>query len=90
MVKDSRFTAWHFAATGTPVERLRYRLMCTFQRGLGTYRYPYAHPRNNVSLLAEAEYEFPHDSQLKGMAVKGSFGMDRGSLDWRLAVRREE
>ena len=80
MVKNNRFTAWHFAATGAPLSRLRYRLMCTWQRGLGSYRHPYANPHDNVSIMAEAEYGFPKDSKLKGMTVKGAFGMDRGSL----------
>ena len=80
MVMDNRFTAWHFAATGTPMTGLSYRLMCTWQRGLGTYRHPYPNPQNNFSLLAEAVYAFPQSSTLQGMTVKGAFGIDRGSI----------
>ena len=79
-VKDNRFTAWHLAATGSPLPRLRYRLMCSWQRGLGTYRAPYPTPRNNVSIMAEAEYALPGTSCLKGTTVRGTLGMDRGSL----------
>lgn len=80
-VFNNRFTAWHLAATGTPVAKLRYRLMCSFQRGWGSYRYPLANPQNNVSLMAEAAYSFAQQSQLlKGLTVKGAFGMDRGGL----------
>lgn len=83
-VKDNRFTAWHVAATGTPLGGVRYRLMLTWQRGLGTYRHPYPNPRNNFSLMAEAEVK-PSALSLqapffRGMTVKGAFGLDRGSL----------
>ncbi len=80
-VFNNRFTAWHLAATGIPLHGLRYRVMCTFQRGLGSYRHPLSHPQNNVSIMAEAAYSFPQDSQpLKGVTVKGAFGTDRGGL----------
>ena len=80
-VYDNRFTAWHLAATGIPTKGLRYRLMCTFQRGLGTYKRPFANPHNNVSLLAEAAYSFTQESEfLKGVTLKGAFGADRGPL----------
>ena len=80
-IRDNRFTAWHLAAAGSPVRNLRYRLMCTFQRGLGTYRRPFTNPRNNVSILAEAAYTFTQTSELlRGVTVKGAFGTDRGAL----------
>lgn len=81
IIVDNRFTAWHLAATGAPLKGLRYRLMCTFQHGLGTYRKPFSSSRNNVSILAEAAYSFPSVSEpLKGVTVKGALGFDRGPL----------
>ena len=80
-VLDNRFAAWHLAAAGTPLNGLRYRLMCTFQHGLGTYNNPFTNPRNNVSILAEAAYSFTQESELlKGVTVKGALGFDRGPL----------
>ncbi len=80
-VADNRFTAWHVAATSQPWPGLRYRLMCTWQRGLGTYQHPYPDPRRNVSLLAEAEYSFPQkEGLLAGVSVKGAVAADKGEL----------
>jgi hypothetical protein len=79
-VADNRFAAWHFAATSQPMPGLRYRLMCTWQRGLGTYLRPYSNPRRNVSLMAEAEYSFPKDSRFAGFSIIGAVASDRGSL----------
>ena len=80
-VLDNRFTAWHLAATGTPLAGLRYRVMCTLQRGLGSYRHPFTNPRDNVSILAEAAYSFQQETQpLKGVTLKGALGFDRGLL----------
>ena len=80
MVEDNRFWAWHVAASGEPLPRLRYRLMCTWQHGFGTYLKPLANPARNMSLLAEAAYSFAPSSTLKGWSVKGALGMDRGKL----------
>ncbi len=79
-VADNRFTAWHVAASGNPLPGLHYRLMCTWQRGLGTYSIPFEKPQRNTSLLAEASYTFGNRSSLRGWGVKCGVGVDRGSL----------
>ena len=79
-VQDNRFTAWHFGLSGTPVAGLHYRLLATWQRGLGTYKIPYPDPRRNVSLLAEASYVFPQHSKLGGWSVRGAVAADHGKL----------
>ena len=80
MVEDNRFQAWHLAASGDPLPRLHYRLMCTWQRGFGTYDKPLPDPQRNLSLLAEAAYRFADDSWLGGWSLKGAIGMDKGGL----------
>ncbi|MCR5160005.1 MAG: hypothetical protein K6D37_12890, partial [Prevotella sp.] len=79
-VQNNRFTAWHFGLSGTPFEGLHYRLLATWQHGLGTYKIPYTDPRRNVSLLAEAAYVFPQHSKLKGWSVRGAVATDHGRL----------
>ena len=77
-VKNNRIMAYHFGVSGEPNENLYYRLMATYQEGLGTYHSPFIKPRHNVSVLAEAMYKFR--GKLNGWIVKGAFGADMGSL----------
>ena len=79
-VQNNRFTAWHFGISGSPLEGLRYRLLATWQQGLGTYKIPYTDPRRNVSLLAEASYDFPAQSTFSGWSVSGAVATDHGRL----------
>jgi len=79
-VKDNRFWAWHLAASGNPLRGLHYRLMCTWQKGFGTYNVPYEKPRRNTSLLAEVSYTPSGQSRLAGWSLKGALAMDRGEL----------
>ena len=74
-VKHNRFVAWHLGLSGTPMPRLHYRVLATWQKGFGTYYYLPANPEENISLLAEAGYSFAH-----GWSVKGAFAMDKGKL----------
>ena len=79
-IEDNRFRAWHLAAAGSPMEGLRYRLMCTWQRGLGTYHHPFVYPRRNTSMMAEASYSFADGSRLEGWQLKGAVALDHGEL----------
>ncbi|MCR4601979.1 MAG: capsule assembly Wzi family protein [Prevotella sp.] len=79
-VADNRFWAWHLAVNGDPLPGLHYRMMCTWQRGFGTYKYPLLAPQRNLSLLAEATYQFGDASSLSGWNVSCGVGLDRGSL----------
>ena len=74
-VKNNRFTAWHLGLSGTPVSRLHYRLLATWQRGSGTYHLLLHEPQENVSLMGEASYRLTHSWQ-----VKAALGMDHGKL----------
>ena len=73
MVKDNRFMAFHLGIDGRPFPRFMYRVLASWQEGLGTYDEPYENKRNNFSLLVEGEYAF-------GWKVKGGYGMDLGAI----------
>lgn len=74
-VQDNRFVAYHLGISGQPTPRLSYRLLATYQSGLGTYNKPYTHKRHNVSCMLEAAYSLP-----RGWQLTGAFGMDAGSI----------
>lgn len=78
-VKDNRFMAFHLGIDGRPLPRFKYRLMASWQEGLGTYDEPYDKSHHNVSFLFEGEYAFG-GKLLKGWAVKGGYAMDFGSI----------
>lgn len=79
-IKDNRFTAWHIGIAGSPLEGLRYRLLASWQEGLGTYGNPYPEPQRNLSLLAEANYRFQGDGLLGRCSVRAGVGYDHGEL----------
>lgn len=74
-VENNRFTAWHLGLSGSPAERLHYRLLATWQRGYGTYSQLFQDPKENVSLMGEASYRLSG-----GWQVKAAVGMDRGGV----------
>lgn len=73
--KNNRFWAFHLGVSGSPTEKLSYRLMATYQKGFGTYTMPYRKPHSNVSTMLEVNYRLP-----KGWSLKGAYGMDMGGL----------
>ncbi len=78
-VKDNRFMAFHLGIDGCPIEHFTYRLLASWQEGLGTYDEPYGKKRHNFSFLLEGQYAFS-GKYLKGWSVKGGYGMDLGSI----------
>jgi len=74
-VTDNRFVAWHLGVSGQPAAPLHYRLLATYQTGLGTYADPLYGCQYNLSLLAEVSWLFPHDWMLRG-----ALAMDKGRL----------
>lgn len=74
-VKNSRFTAFHLGVDGQPTERLGYRVLASWQDGLGTYEKPYTRKHHNVSFMAEATYALPRQ-----WTVRGAYGMDFGHI----------
>lgn len=79
-VKNNRFHAFHLGMSGDPNYNLHYRLLATYQKGLGTYRTPYPDPREGVSIMAEARYTFPDETPLQGWSITAAAGADMGKL----------
>lgn len=78
-VQNNRFMAFHLGVDGRPLERFTYRLLATWQEGLGTYDDPYDKKHHNVSFLVEGEYAFG-GKLLKGWSVRGGYAMDFGGI----------
>lgn len=78
-VDDNRFMAFHLGLKGDPTDNLHYRILGTYQEGLGTYSKPYTKKHHNISVLAEATYTFT-DKRMKGWSIRGGYGMDFGSI----------
>lgn len=74
-VKDNRFYAWHFGMSGNLLSNLRYRVLCSWQKGYGTYSSPYLYPKENLSMMGEMTYSF-HDHY----SIRVAAGFDRGEL----------
>ena len=77
-VEDNRFKAIHIGISGTPLAGLHYRLLCTAQKGYGTYGVPFTDPRRNFSLLVETTYALR--GWAEGASVRLGLAIDRGSL----------
>lgn len=89
-VENNRFVAFHLGVSGNPTERLHYRLLWSWQRGYGTYYYPYLPSRRNVSLMAEVSYRL--GGKANSVLLTGALGSDHGellgnNLGARLSVR---
>ena len=74
-VQNNRTVAWHAGLSGQPLPPLHYRLLATYQTGLGTYYNPFIPRRYDLSLLAELSWQWKG-----GWSVTGGLAMDRGGL----------
>lgn len=74
-IKDNRFYAWHFGMSGNLMNNLRYRLLCSWQKGWGTYSDPFLYLQENLSMMGEMTYSFHNHYSLRLAA-----GFDRGEL----------
>lgn len=77
-VENNRFIAFHLGVDGGIGSRLDYRLLATYQDGLGSYQDPYLKKHHNVSLLCEAAYRFNHGWKAQ-LGVGADFGKIRGN-----------
>ena len=67
--------AFHLGVDGNVTRTIDYRLLATWQDGLGIYDQPYLKKRQNVSFLVEAGCRLKHNWQLRG-----GYAMDFGSI----------
>lgn len=73
--KDNRFVAFHLGLDGAPAERVAYRVLATYQKGFGSYAYPYSKKHHNVSFMTEVTCHLNHDWH-----IRGAYGMDFGHI----------
>lgn len=78
-VKNNRFMAFHLGVDGNILENLDYRLLASWQDGVGTYIKPYTSRRYNTSFLVEANYHFTQP-KLRGWSIRGAYAMDFGKI----------
>lgn len=74
-IKDNRFVAFHLGLDGEPIANLSYRILASYQQGLGTYEKPYYNKKYDTSFLVEAAYKFSH-----GWKATAGYGMDFGKI----------
>ncbi len=77
-VLNNRFTALHLGIDGGD-EALTYRMLATWQQGVGTYYHPYTHSHHNLSFLLEGTWQ-PQKGALRGWNFKAAYGMDLGAI----------
>lgn len=91
-ITNNRFMAFHLGIDGNPAPRLEYRVLLTWQDGLGTYDNPYKHVEEDVSFLVEASYR-PAGRWFEGWSLTGAIGADFGDIrgdnsGFQLTVRK--
>lgn len=75
--RSNRVIGHHFGISGNPTSELAYRVLFSFSRNWGTYRYPLDHEMDNINALAEVTWT-PTRGWLRGwsgtLAVAGDAG----------------
>ena len=79
-VGDNRFYALHFGISGNLLSNLQYRMLCSWQKGWGTYRDPLLYPQENLSMMGEMIYHFKGSMLYGHCSICGVVGFDRGQL----------
>lgn len=74
-IQNNRFKAFHLGVSGEPWNGVSYRLLTTWQEGLGTYKMPFAAKQNNVSVMLEVGCQLKH-----GWDIRGCYGGDFGRI----------
>ena len=75
----SRVRSFHVGLEGTPADDLHYRLLFTHLMSLGTYDKPCIDSEYQNYFMAELTYS-PQAECLRGWAVTGAYGYNRGDL----------
>lgn len=77
--KNNRFMAFHIGISGEPTQEISYRLLATWEEGLGTYRMPFHNKEHQLSFLAETTYK-PTCRRLRGWDATLGVGLDLGDI----------
>lgn len=77
-VRNNRFTAVHLGAEGAVTDRLGYRLLATWQDGLGSYLAPFTRRQENFSMMLEGTLQM--SETMKNLSLRLGLGFDSGSL----------
>lgn len=78
-IKNNRFMAFHLGIDGRPADNFSYRILVSWQDGLGTYDDPYDCVHHNASFLVEGLYSF-RGRRFDGWSIKGGYAMDFGKI----------
>lgn len=78
-VDDNRFYAFHLGMSGNPSSCIGYKLLATYQKGFGTYSEPFLRPKEDISLMAQADYSF-YKGKLAGTNICLGVGTDIGKI----------
>lgn len=76
---NNRFMAFHIGIGGQPTKEISYRLLGTWEEGLGTYRKPFSQKEHQLNFLAEGTYS-PLLSRLRGWSATVGIGLDIGDI----------
>ena len=79
-VKDNRFYAWHVGFSGSLLDNLYYRILCSWQKGFGTYASPFLYPQENLSMMVETIFNVKRRGLLSDLFIKTAVGLDHGKL----------
>lgn len=74
---DNRIVANHVGIAGQPHTDLKYRILMTFEKSLGTYYNQAEEPRHGQFLLFELTYT-PH--KIQGLSFTANYGQNHGEL----------
>ena len=77
--KNNRFMAFHLGVGGQPTKEIAYRLLASWEEGLGTYRQPYTKKKHQTSFLLEGTYT-PQRPSLRGWSASLGLGLDSGDI----------
>ncbi len=77
-VKNNRFVAYHLGFSGSPSKFFEYRMLASYQDGMGTYDNPYPAYRKSFNFLAEATCRFGRNNG--DWRLTAAIAFDRGNI----------
>ncbi len=74
----NRSNGFHIGVSGRPSAELGYKLLASYQRGLGTYAQPYYKARTNYSMVLQVDYDAY--ALMPGLGARAQVAFDCGDL----------